>query len=88
MRILSAKPFMLLTRKFSIFEQITACDRTKGAADPSGLDAHQRRRLGMLFKTRSSDLCHSLALVAKKLCSSATVHHTTWLPSLPVVSLH
>lgn len=44
--------------------------RTKGAAGPSGMDAHAWRRLCTAFKTSSSSLCQSLADVAKRLCSS------------------
>ena len=43
--------------------------RTTGAAGPSGLDAHCWRRLCSSFKSASLDLCHSLALVARRLCS-------------------
>ena len=41
-----------------------------GSAGPSGLDAHAWRRLCTSFKGASTDLCNSLALVAKRLCSS------------------
>ena len=37
-----------------------------GAAGPSGLDAHSWRRLYTSFHNTSSDLCRSLALVARK----------------------
>jgi len=37
-----------------------------GAAGPSGLDAHSWRRLCTSFHNALSDLCHSLALVARK----------------------
>ena len=59
-----------------IFEQITARSirsaalNTKGSAGPSGLDAHRWRRLCSAFKTASNDLCHSLALLAKRLCTT------------------
>ena len=43
--------------------------RTTGAAGPSGLDAHALRRLCTAFKVSSSSLCHSLANVAKRLCT-------------------
>ena len=71
-----------------IYEQITASTiktaalRTKGAAGPSGLDAHQWRRLCSSFKTASADLCHSLALVAMCLCSSTIKHHSYLTPLL------
>lgn len=59
-----------------IFDQITASSirsaalRTKGAAGPSGIDAHCWRRLCTSFKSASDDLCHSLALLARRLCVS------------------
>ena len=40
----------------------------KGAAGPSGLDAYAWRRLCTTFGTTSDNLCHSLALMAKRLC--------------------
>ena len=42
----------------------------KGAAGPSGLDAHCWRRLCTSFHSASRDLCHSLALFARRLCTS------------------
>ena len=42
---------------------------TSGAAGPSGLDALGWRRLCTSFKTASSELCQSLALTAKRLCT-------------------
>ena len=48
----------------------TAALHTKGAAGPSGLDAHCWRRLCTSFKSASHDLCHALALVAKRLCTT------------------
>jgi hypothetical protein len=59
-----------------VFDQINATSirsaalRTKGAAGPSGLDAHCWRRLCTSFKAASDDLCHSLALLARRLCVS------------------
>ena len=47
----------------------SAALRTNGAAGPSGLDALGWRRLCTSFKSPSSELCHSLALVAKRLCT-------------------
>ena len=41
-----------------------------GAAGPSGLDAHEWRRLCTNHKGASRDLCTSLAAVAQRLCSS------------------
>ena len=40
----------------------------KGAAGPSGLDAYAWRRLCTSFGKTSDNLCHSLALMAKRLC--------------------
>ena len=42
---------------------------TKGAAGPSGLNAYSWRRLCICYKEASSDLCHALALTARRLCS-------------------
>ena len=59
-----------------VFDQIdsscirSAALRTKGAAGPSGIDAHCWRRLCTSFKSASNDLCHSLALLARRLCVS------------------
>ena len=59
-----------------IFDQITASSircatlRTKGAAGPSGMDAHCWRRLCTSFKSASQDLCHALATLAKRLCTT------------------
>jgi len=44
----------------------SAALRTMGAASPSGIDAKGWRRLCTAFKTVSADLCHSLALLAKR----------------------
>jgi len=41
-----------------------------GAAGPSGLDAHSWRRLCTSFHNASTDLCRSLALVARKIATS------------------
>ena len=43
---------------------------TKGAAGPSGLDAHCWRRLCTSFRSASHELCNSLALFARRLCTS------------------
>ena len=48
----------------------SAALRTTGSAGPSGLDAHEWRRLCTAFKGASTDLCNSLALVAKRLCKT------------------
>ena len=62
-----------------IFNQITASTiryaalHTKGAAGPSGMDAHCWRRLCTVFKSASQDLCHALATLAKRLCTTFVV---------------
>ena len=59
-----------------IFEQIdanrirAAAINTFGAAGPSGVDAHSWKRFCTAFQSASDNLCHSLALVARRLCSS------------------
>ena len=42
---------------------------TKGSAGPSGLVAYAWRRLCSSFGKKSDDLCHSLSLMAKRLCT-------------------
>lgn len=44
--------------------------QVSGAAGPSGLDALSWRRLCSSFKTASQELCHSLALTARRLCTN------------------
>ena len=44
--------------------------RVTGAAGPSGLDAHEWRRLCTNHKGASRDLCASVATVARRICSS------------------
>jgi len=44
--------------------------RMDGAAGPSGVDARGWRRLCTLFRSASVDLCHSLALVARRISTS------------------
>ena len=51
--------------------------RVSGAAGPSGIDALGWRRLCTSFKSASFDLCHSLALTAKRLCTSYVDPSTT-----------
>ncbi len=48
----------------------SAALRTNGAAGPSGLDAHCWRRLCSSFGGSSNELCHSLAKVATRICTS------------------
>ena len=60
-----------------VFDQITGASihraalRTKGTAGPSGIDAHGWRRLCTSFKSASHDLCHALALLARRLCTTS-----------------
>ena len=49
---------------------------TTRSAGPSGVNAHRWRRLCTTFKGASTDLCNSLALVAKMLCISL------WTPNV------
>ena len=42
---------------------------TVGAVGPAGIDAHGWRRLCASFHSASTELCHSLALLARRLCS-------------------
>ena len=46
--------------------------RIEGSAGPSGVDALGWRHLCTSFRTASSDLCHYLALVARRISSSFT----------------
>ena len=48
----------------------TAAMNIIGSAGPSGIDAHGWRRLCTSFKGASSELCHSLTLVARRICTS------------------
>ena len=52
----------------------TAALNTKGAAGPSGLDTHCWRRLCTSFHATSRELCHSLALLTKRLCTTFVDH--------------
>ena len=53
----------------------SAALHTNGSAGPSGLDAIGWRRLCTSFQTSSTDLCNSLALVARKLCTTYVDPH-------------
>jgi hypothetical protein len=44
--------------------------RTTGSAGPSGLDAHEWRRLCTAFSGASTGLCSALSQVAKRLCTT------------------
>ena len=46
---------------------------TTGAAGPSGLDAHNWR-ICCTFKEATDDLCHSLTLLARRLCTQIVDH--------------
>ena len=48
----------------------SAALNTKGAAGPSGLDAYCWRRLCTSFHSASWDLCNSMAMFARSLCTS------------------
>ena len=58
-----------------IFDNITgatirnAALRGSGSAGPSGMDAAAWRRICTAFKTASSDICHALALLARRICA-------------------
>ena len=60
----------LLFQAFESFSIRLAALHTKGATGPSGMDAHYWRRLGTPFKSASSDLCHSLTLLIRRLCTT------------------
>ena len=53
----------------------TAALNTKGPAGPSGFDAHCWRRLCTSFHAASRELCHSLALLARRLCTTFVDHN-------------
>ena len=59
-----------------IFESIdasairSAAMNITGSAGPSGIDAHGWKRLCTSFKEASSELYHSLALVARRICTA------------------
>ena len=44
--------------------------RTEGAAGPSGIDASGWKRMCTSFQSSSNELCHSLALLARRLCTT------------------
>ena len=46
-----------------------AAKQTNGSAGPSGLNAHAWRCMCCSFKEASDGLCHSLALLARRLCT-------------------
>ena len=48
----------------------SAALHTNGSAGPSGLDALGWRHLCTSFQRASTDLCNSLALVARKICTT------------------
>ena len=67
---LAALPFGFLWSGEITTPSLKATLHTDGAAGPSGLDAHAWRRLCTSFYSASSDLCHSLAKLAKRLCTN------------------
>ncbi len=58
-----------------------AAKHTNCAAGPSGMDAHGWRRICCTFKETSDELCHSLALLAHRICTQF-VHHSALAPLL------
>ena len=48
----------------------SAALRISGAAGPSGIDAKGWRRFCTSFKSASSNICHSLALMARRICTT------------------
>ena len=62
-----------------------AAKQTEGSAGPSGLNAHAWRKLCCSFGEASDDLCHALALVARRLCTQFV--HPSALASLLVCRL-
>ena len=43
---------------------------TEGTAGPSGMDAYRWRRICTCFQHASNDLCHALALMARRISST------------------
>ncbi len=58
-----------------------AAKHTNGAAGPSRMDAHGLRRICCTFKETSDEVCHSLALLAHRICTQF-VHHSALAPLL------
>ena len=58
-----------------------AAKQTNGAGGPSGLNAHAWRRFCCSFKEASDDLCHSLASLARRLCTQF-IHPSIFHPLL------
>ena len=44
--------------------------RIEGSAGPSGIDSHSWRRMCTSFKKASTELCYSVAMVARRLCTT------------------
>jgi len=57
---------------------LTAALHTTGAAVLSEINAKRWRRLCTTFKTASTDLCQSLALIAKCISTTYVVSHYSW----------
>ena len=67
-RILIPHPIIFESLDASVVR--SAALRVTGAAGPSGLDAHEWRRLSTSHEGASKDLCASLATVSRRICSS------------------
>ena len=71
-----SSPTLKLPSRPVIFDSLggasirTAALHKHGSAGPSGLDALGWRRLCTSFQRASTDLCNSLALVARKICTT------------------
>ena len=57
----------------------------EGSAGPSGVDSIGWCQMCSSFKSASSELCKSLAMVARHICM---LTHKAWPLFLPLVSLH
>ena len=71
--IIEEEPQKLYPIIFESLDASSICSaalRVTGAAGPSGLDAHEWRLLCTSHKGASRDLCTSLAIVARRICSS------------------
>ena len=65
--IISAHPVVFEALDGKIIRRLAL--NVKGGAGPSGLNAYSWRRLCTSFGEKSDGLCHSLALMAKRLCT-------------------
>ena len=69
-RHLLYRQWFLIRLQPTLFVLPPYAPKDKGAAGPSGIDAHGWRRLCTSFKIAAYDLCHALAAIAKRLCTS------------------